>query len=197
MGDGFMLRPQLMYAGSGLEEDASVFYGMDVEPASTACIQGQAWNDECFKSWSWDRTACTDLVPFSVGGMKASGVFMQLSADAMAEGVSVGNAVSLTFGKCNGAGQCQYLFRVHASGSTDKVLYEEVGLYNWTRATRSSPTDSRPAHNTMATCAFSPVSVATEYVRPWDSLWIARSRYSGSFQSPWGIASFELEPIKS
>lgn len=173
-----------------------MFYGMDVTPVESACLQGQSFDDECFKSWSWDRTGCSDLVPFSVGGMKASGVFMQLSSDAMAEGVSIGNKYAITFGRCNGAGQCQYLFRITSPHSGDKVLYEEVGLYNWTRATRSSPTDSRPAHNTMATCAFSPVSVSPEYVRGWDSLWIARSRFSGSLQSPWGIASFELNEVE-
>lgn len=193
-----MLRPQLMYAssGSGLEEDAAVFNGMDVAPAETACMRGQAWDEECFKSWSWDVTNCTDMVPFSVANRRARGIFMQLSSDAMAEGVSLGNMYTITFGPCNGAAQCQYLFRIFADASESRVLYEEVGLYNWTRATRSSPLDSRPAHNTMATCAFSPVSVATAYVRPWDSLWIARTRNGGSFQSPWGIASFELEEPK-
>lgn len=193
-----MLRPQPMYlAGSGLEEeDAVVFHGMDVAPADVACMRGQAWDEECFKSWSWDQTNCTDLVPFSVANKKARGVFMQLSSDAMAEGVALGSVYSITFAPCNGAAQCQYLFRVFADASEGRLLYEEVGLYNYTRATRSSPLDSRPAHNTMATCSFSPVSVATQYVRPWDSLWIARTRNGGSFQSPWGIASFELTNVE-
>ena len=106
--------------------------------------------------------------------------------------VALGNVYTIAFGPCNGSAQCQYLLRIFPSPAEQKVLYEEIGLYNWTRATRSSALDSRPGHNTMATCAFTPVSVAPEFVHTWDSLWIARQRNAGSFQSRWGIASFEL-----
>jgi len=161
--------------------DPAVYNGMDLAPQSTACSRPAPFDDACFYSWSWDVTRCTDMMPYSVQGVTATGTFMQISSLAASLGVEVGSPYQLSFGRTNKQGSCQYM--LHAG------RHKEAGVVNYTRLMRADPNDGTGGANKQATVTCQPAHSS----RPaWESVWIARERFSGSFQSPLGIATFTL-----
>ena len=169
-------------------EDPVVFYGMDLNPQSTACARGETFDDSCFYSWSWDMTRCTDMLPYSVQGLRAVGYFTQISSLAASKGIQVGCTYVLTFHQCKNE-DCQYKLVVFA-GSVP--VYTESGYYNWTRSSRYDPNDGIGGANSQATVEFEPAVPLLPQQRTYGSTWIARERYDGSFQSQLGFATFTI-----
>jgi hypothetical protein len=163
-------------------DDPAVYNGMDLEPQSTACMRGAAFDDNCFYSWSWDMTKCTDMMPFSVQGLSATGTWMQISSLAASRGIQVGTTYKLYFGRVSPGSEC--LYALHTSTG-----YRERGVFNYTRLMRADPNDGTGGANKQATIEFAPHHHG---VKPWGSIWIARERFSGSLQSPFGIATFTI-----
>ena len=124
-------------------------------------------------------TRCTDMMPYSVQGIGATGTFMQLSSLAASLGIQVGSTFQLSFGRTNSKGACHYT--LHAGG------HKESGVFHYTRLMRADPNDGTGGANKQATITFQPAHGSA-----WESVWIARERFSGSFQSPLGIATFTL-----
>jgi hypothetical protein len=195
----FPLRPQVLRTVESVRgcdpptttytpEDPAVFNGMDMYPPSTDCLRGQPWSEECFKSWSWDLTTCVDMMPFKIMGMRVTGVFTAVSSLARSIGIDVGSRYEMVFWGCN------YTFRT--VGSEHDLVevaaatgFSETGSYDWTRASRTSATNGGGGNNRFATMEFSP-----EGGVEWDTLWDARERFSGSFQSKYGFATFQMVP---
>jgi hypothetical protein len=68
-----------------------------------------------------------------------------------------------------------------------------VGDYNWTRISRTDPNDGMGGANIQASIQFTPTSPRMRRpLNDWGSIWIARERFSGSWQSVLGFATFEL-----
>jgi hypothetical protein len=185
MSSQFPLRPQVLRTVESVRgcnpptttytpENPAVFHGMDLYPPSTDCLHGQAWNEECFKSWSWDLTMCTDMMPFKIMGMKVNGVFTHVSDVARSVGIDIGTRYEMTF-----VSKCDYTFRTQS--------HLEEGKYKWTRASRTSATNGGGGNNRHATLQFNPQGDAV-----WDTLWVARERFAGSFQSKFGFATFQM-----
>lgn len=173
-------------------EDPAVFHGMDLQPQSTACARGEVFDDTCFYSWSWDMTRCTDMLPFSVQGLQCIGYFTHISSLAASRGIQVGCKYMLQFDKCAGTA-CPYRFLVFGGAG---VIFEERGVYNWTRASRYDPNDGTGGANKQATVQFEPTG-ANMHGRTYGSTWIARERFDGSWQSPLGFATFTLlDPMR-
>lgn len=194
--------------------DPEVWYTMDTRgPEYTACMDcyDDLDNKPCASSWSWDMTRCTDMMPYLVGGMKATGVFMQTSSLANRQDIVIGSKYMLTFSKCQPGQNCEYEWVVlNARG--DGVVHRERGWYNYTRASRYSATDGQGGANLQATIEFEPRESRdlmlgrsaqcgsvnkdddVHYDSPltWGSLWQARERFAGSFQSKYGFATFTL-----
>lgn len=169
-------------------EDPVVFYGMDLNPQSTACARGEKFDDSCFYSWSWDMTRCTDMLPYSVQGLHAFGYFTQISSLAASKGIQVGCRYMLHFDQCGSHG-CKYKLVVfHGDGA----VYTETGFYNWTRSSRYDPNDGIGGANKQATVEFEPAAPLLPQQRTYGSTWIARERYDGSFQSQLGFATFTM-----
>lgn len=159
--------------------DPAVYNGMDLSAQSTACARPAPFDDACFYSWSWDLTRCTDMMPYSVQGVTATGTFMQISSLAASLGIQVGSVFQLSFGRTSKQGACHYMLKAGA--------HQESGVFNYTRLMRADPNDGMGGANKQATVEFQP-----RHGAPWGSVWIARERFSGSFQSPLGIATFTL-----
>lgn len=186
-------------------QDPNVFN--NTTAASSVCVRaaraGHGRSDEgpCFGSWSWDETRCTDALPFKVEGRVATGIFTQVSSRAMALGIYPGSRYVLSF-----ATGCTYTFDVW--GVTDlgaPPTRRESGSYNWTRASRTSSTDGTGGNNAHATlecdggghAGDTGGAVGLAYPRRdapafTSSVWIARSRFEGSFQCALGFATFRL-----
>lgn len=174
-------------------EDPAVFHGMDLNPQSTACARGEKFDDSCYYSWSWDMTRCTDMLPYSVQGLHTVGYFTQISSLAASKGIQVGCRYMLTFHKCGSQG-CKYELVVF-TGATP--VYRESGYYNWTRSSRYDPNDGIGGANKQATVEFEPAIPLLPQQSTYGSTWIARERFDGSFQSPWGFATFTiLDPMR-
>lgn len=162
--------------------------GFALRPAEIECDEGAVYNgsepgcvrdeSELVSSWSWDMTKCTDMLPFDVHGRTVKGAFLQVSSAAMHRGIYVGSSYELRFEK---KPQCNYEMRVLSPDGT-RVVYQEAGPYNWTRASRTSATDGIGGNNMHATLVLT----------SGDTLWIARERFHGTFQSHFGIASFDV-----
>lgn len=161
-------------------DDPAVYNALDLQPQSTACSRPQPFSDSCFYSWSSDMTRCTDMLPYSVQGVTITGTFMQISSLAASRGIRVGTQYKLQFGHLTGKA-CHYF--LNADG------YTESGVFNYTRLMRADPNDSIGGANKQATISFQPTHPHTQ---PWESVWIARERFSGSLQSPFGIATFTM-----
>jgi hypothetical protein len=78
-----------------------------------------------------------------------------------------------------------YLFAV--TDLQHQPLYEEMGSFTWTRLSRTSATDSIGGNNMNATLQLQPHDAAE-----WGSIWVAREKFDGSFQSGLGIATFSI-----
>jgi hypothetical protein len=168
--------------------DPTVWHGMEFQ--DTACLKGQTFEDACFYSWSWDITKCTDMMPFNVGGWRAFGVFTQISSLAASLGVEVGSHYMLHFSACSAA-SCQYVLSIYTDGM---LVHKQSGDYNYTRSSRYDPNDGMGGANIQSTIEFGPTeSTAARLHKDWGSLWIARERFSGSWQSCLGFATFELD----
>lgn len=161
-------------------DDPAVYYGIELNPQDTACARGAPFDDACFYSWSWDLTRCSDMLPYSVQGSVASGEFIQVSSLAASKRIQVGTPFTLYLGPLTGA-TCRYTLVTPP--------YTEQGVYTWTRLMRADPNDGQGGANKQATIQFEPQG---NFHKSWGSLWIARERYAGSWQSPLGIASFTL-----
>jgi hypothetical protein len=120
------------------------------------------------------------MLPYSVGGSVARGQFIQISSLAASNGIEVGTPYTLHFGVLRGP-SCQYMLVT--------PHFVERGMYNWTRLMRADPNDGQGGANKSATIEFQPEK---NLRGSWGSLWLARERYSGSWQSPLGIATFTL-----
>lgn len=176
-------------------EDPAVFHGMDLQPQSTACARGEPFDDSCYYSWSWDMTRCTDMLPYSVQGLRVVGYFTQISSLAASKGIQVGCQYSLHFDTCsNQTNGCKYKLVVF---SADGPVYQETGFYNWTRSSRYDPNDGMGGANKQATVEFEPAVPLLPQQRTYGSTWIARERFDGSFQSQLGFATFTImDPLR-
>lgn len=217
MSDFFMLRPQefreveSMRGCSPTETkytpvEPAVWYGMDLQPQETACLRSQPFNDAAFASWSWDVTKCVDMMPYSVTGWAVRGLFTQISSYAAALGIEVGSQFTLHFGpttcdphstRTHAACAAQYLLRVYPPHATslDAPVHEQRGDYNYTRVMRTDPNDGMGGANIQASVQFTPTWPPLKRpLHDWGSIWIARERFSGSWQSILGFATFDLLP---
>lgn len=211
MSDFFLLRPQQFRdvddvrgcnppTSSYSPVDPVVWNGMDLEPQETACVtlRSQPFDETAFASWSWDMTSCVAMMPFTVSGWQATGIFTQISSYAAELGIQPGSKYLLLFGACD----CDQKTSTHASCSSryefivsnsTGVVHRQIGDYNWTRISRFDPNDGMGGANIQASIQFTPSHPRLR--RPlddWGSIWIARERFSGSWQSVLGFATFEL-----
>ena len=216
MSDLFLLRPQQFREVDDVRGcnppttsyspvDIHVWDGMALQPQETACLRGEPFNEAAFASWSWDVTSCVAMMPFTVSGWHATGIFTQISSYAAQLGIEVGSKYLLRFGPCD----CDQASETHAScasvyeltvfrnsgsGSGSRnVVHRQVGDYNWTRISRTDPNDGMGGANIQASIQFTPTSPRMRRpLNDWGSIWIARERFSGSWQSVLGFATFEL-----
>lgn len=176
-----MLRPEVI---TGDDEDGAVYNNMkDVAcTRSTTSDIGSA----CFSSWSWDETKCTDMLPFSLEGRSVRGMFMQVSSLAMSQGVSPGSLYELSF-----PSKCSFVLRLSGTRRA------RTGAYNWTRASRTSPTDGKGGNNIYGTLELTFDDEPGGEAAPMaSSVWIAREREQGSLQSNLGIATFVFRSVR-
>ena len=201
MSNAFSLRPELLYENVDESADehqhlnTQLFNGISNTGEDSACLRAgrddstNAGDAPCFSSWSWDSTKCTDMMPFKLQQKQVSGVFTQVSSYAMARQIVIGCPYTLSFDN-----NCTYVFKVgNPTGS--HTIYTEVGSFNWTRASRTSATDGIGGNNMYATLELANRQVTTGNGESdtWGSVWIARLRFEGSFQSRFGIASFVIQ----
>jgi hypothetical protein len=212
MSDLFLLRPQQFREVESVRGcnptvteytpvDPAVWYGMDLQPQETACLRSTPFNDAAFASWSWDMTSCVAMLPFTVSGWTARGVFTQISSYAAALNIEVGSPFTIQFGpiRCaptvmvtHSSCAAHYVLTVlNARG--DHVVHQQRGAYNWTRVMRTDPNDGMGGANMQASVQFTPSAPTLKSpLHDWGSIWIARERFSGSWQSVLGFATFDL-----
>jgi hypothetical protein len=182
MSNQFYLRPELFIIDGA--ENPQVFNSFTTNGPESACLRESAWSDRdnqnCFTSWSWDLTKCTDMLPFKINNKVASGLFTQTSSLAASRGILPGCRYTMHF-----SDGCMYLFAV--TDLQHQPLYEEMGSFTWTRLSRTSSTDSIGGNNMNATLQLQPQDAPE-----WGSVWIAREKFDGSFQSGLGIATFSI-----
>lgn len=218
MSDPFVLRPQqfieverVRVGAQGCdpvtteysEIDAAVWDGMRLQPAETTCLRTtqQQFNDAAFASWSWDTTSCVDMLPFTVSGWTSRGIFTQISSYAAALGIQVGTRYAIRFGPCDCMqatatdthSSCASTYEFEAYDDQGAVLHSQRGDYNWTRVSRHDPNDGIGGANMQASVQFKPLQPRMRHpLHDWGSIWIARERFAGSWQSVLGIALFTL-----
>jgi len=176
-----MLRPEVI---AGDDEDGAVYNNM----RDVACTRSPTSNigSACFSSWSWDETKCTDMLPFSLEGRAVRGMFMQVSSLAMSLEVTPGSLYELSF-----PSKCSFVLRLKGT--------RRAGSYNWTRASRTSPTDGKGGNNIYGTLELTfddGGGGAAEAAPLASSVWIAREREQGSLQSNLGIATFVFQSVR-
>lgn len=180
-----MLRPNIIV---GAAASAAVYNNMGDATCTSTPTSNLA--SPCFGSWSWDVTKCTDMLPFSVESRIIRGTFMQVSSAAMALGVTPGSVYELSF-----PAKCFFRLRIFNPSDLRVAVVRAHGLYNWTRASRTSPTDSTGGNNMYATLELSAAADDDAPAPPMaSSVWSAREREEGSFQSDLGIATFAFVP---
>ena len=199
MSDSFALRPEILRAHADSDElsdiNPHVFNSISEKGEDSSCLRafetggndgfgddGFGNNGSCFSSWSWDMTKCTDMLPFKVNNKTATGVFMQVSSLAMSHNILPGCLFELRF-----TPSCEYVLKVLNLDKT-AIAHQESGAFNWTRASRTSPTDAIGGNNMYATLELSPENG----MDTWGSVWLARLRFEGSFQSKLGIATIVI-----
>jgi len=201
MSNAFSLRPELLYDNvDGSGDDAQhinteLFNSISNNGEDSACLRAGRANitnpgdAPCFSSWSWDATKCTDMMPFKVQQKQISGAFTQVSSFAMARQIVIGSPYTLSFDN-----NCNYVLKV-GNLSKSHTIYTEFGSFNWTRASRTSATDGVGGNNMYATLELANQQATTVGGEPdtWGSVWTARLRFEGSFQSRLGIATFKIE----
>lgn len=212
MSDLFLLRPQEFREVESVKGcnpsitdytpvNSAVWYGMELQPQETACLRSTPFNDAAFASWSWDMTSCVAMLPFSVAGWAAHGIFTQISSYAAALNIEVGSRFTVHFGPidCCPTGTpthsscaAQYVLRVYDANGT-RLVHQQRGDYNWTRVMRSDPNDGMGGANMQASVQFTPLQpLLRSPLNDWGSIWIAHERFSGSWQSVLGFATFDL-----
>lgn len=183
------------------EVDPVVWDGMRLQPAETTCLRTTAaqFNKAAFASWSWDNTSCVDMLPFTVSGWSSRGIFTQISSYAAALGIQAGTRYSLRFGPCDCMqatdthSTCASTYVFEAYNDQGAVVHSQRGDYNWTRVSRYDPNDGIGGANIQASVQFKPLQPRMRRpLNDWGSIWIARERFSGSWQSVLGIATFDL-----
>lgn len=201
MSNAFSLRPELLYANENGSADGTqhintdLFNSISNNGEDSACLRaGRADSTNpgdapCFSSWSWDSTKCTDMMPFKVQQKQISGAFTQVSSFAMARQIVIGCFYTLSFDN-----NCNYVLNV-GNLPRSHTIYTEFGSFNWTRASRTSATDGVGGNNMYATLELANQQTTTAGGEPdtWGSVWTARLRFEGSFQSRLGIATFKIE----
>jgi hypothetical protein len=178
-----MLRPNVIM---GAAAAAAVYNNMGDD---TCTLTTSNLASPCFGSWSWDVTKCTDMLPFSVESRVIRGTFMQVSSVAMALEVTPGSVFELSFPT-----KCSFRLRIFNPTDMRIPVVRAHGPYNWTRASRTSPTDGIGGNNMYATLELSAADDDAPAPPMASSVWIAREKEEGSFQSDLGIASFTFVP---
>lgn len=156
-------------------ENCDVYNNM---PDNPPCLSSNPWDTVCLTNWSWDLTTCSDMMPFKVDGSVVTGVFRFVNNMSRANGIDVGTPYILRFPE-----PCQYVLQIGE-------YLVEVGSFSYSRASHESSSNGGGGYNQAATLLLKP-----SHGDAWESLWIATDRFSGTFQSKYGIAQFTITPL--